>query len=199
MLDAVMPDRRPHFSPGLFLTGLAMLSACAAGPQPVTEYLDELTAVTITHSRTPFTLSMESSLDSPGDFVQVGAIEVNRMGTHEYFLWLGISAVDYAENSDGRPEGFESIVFVLDDGEIQLDIHGWSAAAIGASKPVYKRLFKESVDAYYPVALEQLRSLTDADVIELRTTDAKPRTFVSWYRSVAAKDDLTEFLRIVAQ
>lgn len=182
----------------VLIAALAILAACAT-PSPTVEYMDELTAVTITHSRTPFVLSTETSVDTARDYVQIGAIEVNRMGTLNYYLWLGISEVQYDEPVHEHPEGFESIVFVEGNGEFQLDLAGWTEAAIGASAPVYEKLFGDTVDAYYEVTTEQIRQLASADIITFRTIDPSPKEYSSWYRSVTAKDDLTEFLTIVAQ
>lgn len=186
----------------VLIAALAILSACVA-QQPAVEYLDEITGITITHSRTPFVLSTEmsadSSVDAARDYVQIGAIEVNRMGSLKYFLWLGISEVTYSGPKQQHPEEFESIVFAVDDEEFQLDIAGWTEAAIGASDPVYKKLFRDTVDAYYEVTTEQIQQLASVELITFRTIGSSPKEYVSWYRSVTAREDLAQFLTIVAQ
>lgn len=180
---------------------LATLSACAAGQAPVVEKLDELTAVTYTHVRTPLILSPDTSLDrtQATDYVQVGAIEVNRMGSLNYYLWLGISDTQYEESSSTHQDGFESITLTLGDQKFPLDIHGWTHASIGISEPVYKKLFSTSVDAYYEVTPEQVRSLTEVDNMKLLTSGAAPKEFVPWYRQTAAKEEFTEFIKAVLQ
>ncbi|MGI9235889.1 MAG: hypothetical protein ACR2QZ_00740 [Woeseiaceae bacterium] len=185
-------------SPMVLIAAFAVLTACAT-QQPTIEYLDEVTAVTITYSRTPFVLSTGTSVDTARDYVQIGTIEVNRMGAHKYFLWLGISEVKYTELERQHPEEFESIVFVVGDEEFQLGIAGWTEAAIGASEPIYEKLFRDTVDAYYEVTTEQIQRLADENIMTFRTADPSPKEYTSWYRSVTAKDDLTEFLTIVAQ
>ncbi|MGI9234952.1 MAG: hypothetical protein ACR2RD_15070 [Woeseiaceae bacterium] len=189
-------------SPIVLISAIAVLSACVA-QQPTIEYLDELTGITITHSRTPFVLSTEMSTDTAADaardYVQIGAIEVNRMGALSYFLWLGISEVTYSEPERQHPEGFESIVFAVGDEGFQLDIAGWTEGAIGASEPVYRKLFRDTVDAYYVVTTEQMQRLADEEIITFRTVDPSPKKYVSWYQSDSARGDLTEFLTIVAQ
>lgn len=196
-----MFERIRHFSAATPLAILAILSACAAGQPPVVEKLDELTAVTITHNRTPFVMSTDTTYDPEAarDYVQIGAIEVNRMGTLKYYLWLGISEMQYTENTDQPPEGFESIVFVVAGEEFQLDVLGWTQAAIGVSEPVFKKLFGTSVDAYYAVTLEQIQLLTEADAMIFRTTGSAPKEFVSWYKQTTAKNDLSEFFRTVLE
>lgn len=185
-----------------------ILSACAAGQLPVVEKLDDLTAVTITYSRTPIIMSTDTafgpatardSVRIGRDYVQIGAIEVNRMGTLQYYLWLGISDVKYTESMDKHPEGFESIVFTVGGEEFQLDVRGWAQEAIGASEPVYEKLFRTTADAYYEVTLDQIQLLTEADGLKFRTIDSVPKEFVLWYRPTTAKNDLAEFLRTVMQ
>ena len=177
------------------------LSACATEQTAVIEKLDDLTAVTYTYSRTPIILSPDTPLDRENtrDYVQIGAIEVNRMGTLQYYLWLGISEMNYEATASKQPEGFESIVIDVGGEKIPLDVLGWTENAIGVSEPVYKKLFSTSVDAYYQVTLEQIQLLNEVDGIKLLTTGSEPREFVSWYRQDTAKDDLAEFLQSVTQ
>ena len=194
-----MSERSPHLSTAMSIAVLAILSACATEQRPVVDYLDELTAVTITHSRTPIIMSTDEVSDLARDYVQIGAIEVNRMGALQYYLWLGISEVEYTKSEDRYPKGFESIVFNAGGEEFQLEVRGWTQEAIGASEPVYKKLFRNTVDAYYEVTLDQIQLLTDVDDIKFRTIGPAPKEYVSWYKSITAKDDLTEFIRIVSQ
>lgn len=181
------------------LLGFAILSACASGQSPVIEKLDERTAVTYTYSRTPLILSPETPLDATNtrDYVQIGAIEVNRMGYLKYYLWLGISDAEHLTESVASHEGFQSILVVVGDQEVPLDVLGWKAEAIGVSEPVYKKLFSTSVDAYYEVKLEQIELLAESDRVKLYTTGPAPREFVSWYSQPTAKEDLAAFLQSV--
>jgi hypothetical protein len=163
--------------------------------------MDELTAVTITYNRTPIVLSADALFSPRGRraYVEIGAIEVNRMGTLRYFLWLGISMVEDTESDDTHPTGFESIVFIAGDEKFQLDVLGWTHAAISTSERIYKRLFSNSVDAYYEITLDQIQLLSEADGLKFRTSGSVPKEFVLWYRPITAKDDLAQFLRTVLQ
>ena len=190
----------------LSIAALALLSACGAGQPTVVEKLDELTAVTITHSRTPLILSPDTHLDEniARDFVQIGPIEVNRMGTLQYFLWLGILDTDYTEyqgekSQEEHPQGYRTIVLSFDGEELPFDIHGWTENSIGVSEPVYKKLFDSATDAYYPATLEQIRLLAAAEAIQLTTSGSEPKEFVLVYRQATARDDLAEFLRTVLE
>ena len=190
-----------HGRAALAIVVLTILSACAAGRPPVIETLDERTGVSITYSRTPIIMSPDTPYDreSARDFVQIGVIEVNRMGSLDYYLWLGITDIGHMESANGHPSGFDSIVLNVDGEIVPLEVHGWAAAAINLSEPVYRKLYSTSADAYYPVTLGQIQLLTNVDSITLLTSDSAPREFVPWYQQSTAKDDITEFLRIVTQ
>ena len=175
-------ERIPNVPMAISIVVLTILSACATGQPPVVEKLDEITAVTITYSRAPIIMGRDTALDraETRDYVQLGAIEVNRMGGLQYYIWLGISDIDYATSAAERPEGYESIAIVVGDDTLRLDVLGWTPAAIGASAPVYKKLFTTSVDAYYQVSLDQIRSLATADVLKLRTGGSPAKEFIPW-------------------
>ena len=180
---------------------LAGLSGCASGQPPVVEKMDAVTAVTITHSRTPLILSPETPYDRDAarDYVQIGAIEVNRMGALRYFLWLGIARVDDLAEAQNPPAGFESIELLAGGERIKLDVSGWSPAAIGAGEPVYKKLFRESADAYYETGLDTIQALAATDDLKLYTTGTDATEFVLLYKQDTAKDDLAEFVQAVLQ
>ena len=196
-----MFDRSSYLSTAISVAVLTIVSACATGQQPVVEKLDEYTAVTITHSRTPIIMSPDTPYDrdTPRDYVQIGAIEVNRMGTLRYYLWLGISDMEHMASDDERPRGFESIVLNIGSEELRLEILGWTEDTIGASVPVYKKIFPDSEDAYYKITLDQIQFLTAVDALKLRTTGSESKEFVPWYKQTTASDDLAEFLRAVSE
>lgn len=137
--------------------------------------------------------------DNVRDYVQVGALEVNRQGALEYYLWLGISVQKEFGEEDKHPEGFAAIELVSSDERFQFDIAGWSHDAIGASEPVYQKLFATSDDAYYKVTIDQLRLLTDVESLKLRTTGAEPREFISWYRQTTFAGEIQEFISVVTR
>ena len=180
---------------------LASLTACATSQPPVVEKMDAVTAVTITHSRTPLILSPETPYDRDAvrDYVQIGAIEVNRMGTLRYFLWLGIARVDDLAEAQNPPAGFESIELLAGGERIKLDVSGWTPAAIGAGEPVYKKLFHEAADAYYETGLDTIQALATADDLKLYTAGADATEFVLLYKQDTAKSDLAEFVQAVLQ
>lgn len=190
-----------HFSNTIPIAVLVILSACTAGQPAVIEKLDELTAVTVTYCRTPLIMSPDTPhvREARRDYVQIGAIEVNRMGVLEYYLWLGITEVDQDAAADIQPEGFASIVLAGKEKSIELDVKGWSPGVIGTSAPVYQKIYPDSAEAYYQVSLDQIQLLADSDNLVLRTTGSAAKEFVSWYSQETFESDLAEFFNAVME
>ena len=181
---------------------LFVFSGCASSPpEPVIDKLDYNTGVTVTYSRTPFTFSPNEKADdySAVEFVQIGAIEVNSMGSLKYYLWLGISEPKYLEGSGSHPHGFESLEFDFDGRKVNVDVLGWTHEAIGTSEPVYDGLFRSTQDAYYEVTLEQIEMLERSRDVSFTTASADSSVYTPWYKSVSPQEDLAEFTRVVRE
>ena len=196
-----MNNNRFRYLVPVFLAISAMVAACATPAPPVIDKLDENTGVTVTYSRTPFVFSPSDKVsdDSPVEFVQIGAIEINTMGSLRYYLWLGITEPKYLDSAEGHPQGFETIVFDLDGDQESFNVLGWSHQAIGTSEPVYEKLFNSTRDAYYEVSLDQISMMLEATEISLRTADPAGREYTPYYRIVAPYEDLAEFRRVVLE
>lgn len=179
----------------------ASLGSCATDLRPVIDRLDETTGVTVTHSRTPFVLQSGETADSfpQVDLLQMGVIEINRMGARDYYLWLGITEYRFQAMENGQPPQFQSIVLLADEHEIALDTAGWSHAAIGTSEPVYRRMFDSSIDAYYPIGLGQIEMLVAAENIRLLTAEPDSRMYSLSFDAAKPAADLREFHRAVSE
>ena len=177
-----------------------LLGACATDSRPVVDRLDESTGVTVTYSRTPFVFTSGETAESfpQIDVVQLGPIEVNRMGTLTYYLWVGITEYRFHDLADRQPTQFRSIVIDVGTDEIELDVLGWSHDAIGTSEPVYRRLFESSIDAYYKVDLESIERIASASAPRIRTGAPDPREYTTAFGAEKSTADLIEFVRVVA-
>lgn len=193
--------RNPPWHSFIGVVLAALLCGCATEQSAVVDRLDERTGVTVTYSRTPFVFSSGETADSfpQMDLVQVGPIEINRMGALEYYLWLGITEYRLRDLANGRPPEYESIVFNLDGEEMHLDVAGWSHADIGTSEAVYSKLFGTSVDAFYAIDLRQISSLLDADDIRLRTAGQDAVEYTLTFDARRAREDLREFYQSVVE
>ena len=176
----------------------AFVAACASATPPVVDKLDESTGVTVTYSRTPFVFSPNEKADdySAVEYVQIGMIEINTMGTLRYYLWMGVSEPKFAETG-GVSERFEFVNFDIDGREIRLDAIGSSHEAIGTSEPIYSGLFKSTEDVYFDITLEQIGMFVGASDISFRNSDSMSSVYRPWYRAVSPHEDLAEFYREV--
>lgn len=182
------------------LTFILLLASCAGGGTGTYtgNKLDSLTGVTITYSKTPMVFYRDESGKAAHarSFVDMAPLEINRMGEFRYFLWLGIWNT-LQEAGPGEPrDGFESIVIFADGEPLSLELAGWSAAAIGASEPVYVKSVASAADAYYEITIDHLRVIAAAHDVRILTAGPKPKSFELWDQQRAARYSLNEFLNM---
>jgi hypothetical protein len=177
------------------------IAACASATPPVVNKLDENTGVTVTYSRTPFVFSPNETVDdySAAEYVQVGMIEINTMGSLRYYLWMGVSEPKFAEKEGSVSERFGFVDFDIDGREFRLDAIGSSHEAIGTSEPVYACLYKSTEDVYFDIELDQIGMFVAANDISFRNADSLSNVYRPWYKAVAPYEDLAEFHRTVIQ
>jgi hypothetical protein len=181
---------------GAILISLTLV-ACAGQPGAIQNKLDPATAVTITYSQTPMVFYRDDSGKAAfaRNYLHLGPLEVNRMGSFHYYLWLGIwNTMQDAEPGESR-NGFESIVIYVDGEPLALELTGWTPAAIGATEPVYLRPVASAADAYYEVTVDHLRLIAASDEVRIQSTGPGTRTYELWDKQKAAKKSLDEFLR----
>lgn len=175
---------------------LALLSACGTLDSYMTEYLDETTGVTITRSNVPLVLYR----DNPAlaayarSYAHIGPIEINRSGTYQYFLWVGLWNTMQTVDSPKQRDGFGSITIFADGEPLLLELAGWTPEAIGASLPVYLKPVSSAADAYYRVTADQVRLVAEASEIRLRTSGAAPKEYLLWDNQQSARKSFAAFL-----
>ena len=171
-------------------------SGCVSTSTLIEEKLDLGTGVTVTHAMAPIVLYHDNSAYAAHarDYVYLGPVEINRMGSYSYFLWLGIwSTISDAERSWQR-DGFESITVYADGEPLQLELVGWTLESIGVSEPVYIKPVASAADAYYRVTIDQIRLIANAREIELHAGTSPTRVYLMWDRQGSAHAALREFL-----
>lgn len=183
--------------PFLALLGLSLLSACAGNQTRIDDRLDTQTGVTITFSETPLVFYRDDSGKAAHarNFINVGPIEVNRMGQYRYFLWLGIWNTLQDDELGGVRNGFETIVIFADGEPLSLDLAGWTAAAIGASEHVYIRPVASAADAYYELTVDELRLIAASTDLRIQPTGPSARSYELWDEQKAARAGFVEFLK----
>ncbi len=187
------PNRLPVIVTALFVF---VLVGCSSSVGLVRTKLDPVTAVTITYSQFPMVYYREVSGRAAfaRDYVYMAPLEVNRSGNYRYYLWLGIwNTMGDAPLGSSR-DGFESIVLFADGEPLPLEIAGWTAVAIGASEPIYLKPVASTTDAYYEVTLDQLRYISEAKDLRLRSTGPRPFSFEPWDNQNSGRTSLSEFV-----
>ena len=177
---------------------IASLGACSSSAPLFVERLDTNTGVTVLNATEPLVLYRDNSgyAAHARDYIYMGPIEVHRMGAESYYLWLGIwSTMRDATRLAGQRDGFESVVIYADGEPMQLEIAGWTLDTIGVSAPVYPRPVAGAADAYYRVTADQIRLITDARDIELRTGTAREIAYILWDQQSLPSTSLQAFVR----
>ena len=173
---------------------LLLLSGCSTDSGLVRDKRDPVTSVTISYSSTPLVFYREA----PGraayarDYVHLAPMEVNRSGNYHYYLWLGIW--NTMEDAGMAPDGFDNVVIYADGEPLPLEVSGWTAAAIGASEPVFLKPVASATDAYYAVTVDQLRLIAEATDVRLQTLGASGASYEPWDTLDSGKTGLREFL-----
>jgi len=182
---------------GLLFSAVA-LAACSSSAPLTMQSLDTGTGATVMRATVPLILYSDNSAYAAHarDFVYLGPVEVNRMGTSSHYLWLGIwSTIRDEERLSPDRNGFESVILFVDGEPFPLEFAGSTLDAIGVSQPVYVKPVASADDAYYHVTLNQVRRLAAADSIDLRVGAARPRVYELWDRQEPARAALEEFGR----
>lgn len=171
-------------------------SGCSSSTSFVRDDFDPGTAVTITTASAPLVFYRDSSHRAAfaRDFVYLGPIQVNRMGSYRYYLWLGIwSAIPDVVPSDRR-DGFESVTIFADGEPLQLEVAGWREESIGASEPVYTKPVASAADAYYEVTIDQIRLIAESRDLRILSTGPEQLSFEPWDNQQSAFDGLRRFV-----
>lgn len=174
----------------------SVLSSCSTSGPLVEQKLDNVTGVTVTRSMAPVVLYRDNSAYAAHarDFVYLGPVEVNRMGSNSYYLWLGIWSTMRDEARSGQRDGFESVILYADGEPLPLEFAGWTLDAIGVSEPVYVKPVASAADAYYRVTVDQIRFIAESRDIQLRVGAAQPKSYALWDKQGAANASIRAFI-----
>lgn len=165
---------------------LLLLDGCAAGSaqQPRT-WLDERTAATVTAQEPCAVFAHEDQALSTNvrDYVQAGAVDVNRTGTHNYYLVLiSWSTIDRsaAERAALDAELAHSTLWA-DDRPIELQRIERGRDSAGVFSAPYAAPAPAAMESWYPVTLSELRALAGATTLRLTAQAGDtPRPYQLW-------------------
>ncbi len=180
----------------LLLTALLCIGGCASTGTQIQERLDPTTGVTITFAEKPLIFYRDSSARAAyaRDFVNLGPLQINRMGQYRYFMWAGIWNTMPASHLPDEIDGFESIILFVDGEPLQLNVAGWAPSAIGASESVYVRPQAAAGEAYYEVTIDQLRFIAEASDVRLQTSGPAAVSYEPWEGQRSGRDSMQAFV-----
>jgi len=177
---------------------MLLVGGCGAvGTMPDTR-LDPQTGATITRAAVPTRFFRDNSGRAAyaRDFVYLGPLSVNRMGSYRYYLWLSAwSTHAGAIDTTQRHDELETVTIFADGEPLSLEAAGWTLSTIGASVPVYERPVASAIDAYYPVTLDQIRLLSEAIDISIQTTPGESGRYEVWAGSARGTAAMQQFVR----
>jgi hypothetical protein len=155
----------------------SLVLGCAQAPSTL-EHLDEQTGMTIRQMGRP--LEFQSPDPAGPDalwFAYLGALEVNRMGVLNRYVWLSVMPAGTAAQQPGAKE--ISLEILASGRSIKPDWVTHTPAVIGLSRTPWRRPADWARDGYYAIDLAQLRALREAGELTLVIDDGSgnPRRF----------------------
>ena len=179
------------------ILAILILAGCAWSGKASEPRLDEETGVTLSRADMPVVLYRDASARAAHarDFVYLGPVQVNRMGSLRSYLWFGVWSALPATDPAAQRDSFEDITLFADGEPMQLSIAGWSPSAIGASRDVYVKPVASAADAYYEVTIDQIRLIAASQDLRILTSGPDRRTYELWNRQASAFDALNRFVQ----
>lgn len=160
-----------------------ILSACGTQQSlEIASRLDTQTGVTYVtlEDALGFASSQPQLATSARDYVYVGPVEINRMGSREYFLWVGVATTIDRDLAGAVLPNTTAISFVLDGEPMLLPLQAWSA--VGRSAVPYLPPAPVLEDLGVAVSVDQISRIARAQQLELRlhSEGGKVRRFKTW-------------------
>ncbi|HUI60436.1 MAG TPA: hypothetical protein VLX90_09440 [Steroidobacteraceae bacterium] len=192
--------KRPGPATVLPVLTVALLSACAATPGPVSEKLDPDTATTVTTLSRPIELFAQDLRSEETDrFAYLAPFETNRMGERALYLWVsapapapGTATAATAAEPVGEPQvmcnGSPIELQPVSAGEGPPQKAG--LAQLSLSHPPYEAPVPWSPQWYFKLQPEALKCLAEAKDISLQThpADGDGKRFATDRRNLASLD-----------
>ena len=182
--------------PLIVLLTAIICAGCSSSSDTVREKLDPETVVTVTMASAPMIFYRDNSAYATHsrDFVNVGPVRINNMGSNRFFLWLGVWSTIPSSPPTRQRDGFESITFFADGEPLQLTIAGWDGSVIGVSESTYVRPVASAATAYYEVTIDQIRLIAEARDLRILTSGPLQSGFELWDNQQSAVNSLREFV-----
>lgn len=167
--------------------GLAIVSICLAGGKTggARERLDEKSGATLVTAHEPIVFARtESQYSRSGrDYLYLGPVEVNRRGTRDYFLWVGVgTTIDrgYLAPVEQMP----TTLYLQIRGEpMELKLEAWLEREPGLGRMrLYRTPVKLRAALAARVTLDQLKLIADElpESVRVAAGDGNGKLYFRW-------------------
>ncbi len=175
------------------LISLALAAGCATEGSKVEEYVDAQTGVTIRAMASSFVYS-RSVRSAPGndlgDYITIGAAEVNRMGARQHYLVV-------VEFSRIEHQPIEHVGLTFSGQPRELTLVTREPRSLGIAQPPFRPVWGYVGELWYALTAEDLRAFAAGppDSVEL-TESGRTLTYFTFERADAA---LRDFIRDIPE
>lgn len=179
-----------------------LLFGCQAATLP-REHLDPVTVATLTVQTGPIVLASDDSLRASNvrDYVQLTAIQVNRMGTRDLYLaallWSTIDRSAAERASLGR--ALLDAQLVADDRPLELRARAADVRPPGIGTRPLRPPVPNAQEFYFPIGKDELRAIAQSATLTLvphrSENDAAPTVYREWQDGRAGLRQFLETIR----
>jgi hypothetical protein len=175
----------------LWVGALAMLSACTATPNvEPRQYLDELTAATITAVPEPWIFHREGTTPQL-DFVHLYAVDVNRMGEHRQYVVV----VKHWPATDLASDPIPALEVNAQGQQVRLDAVAATARELGVGETLDSSAPKGAKFWFYPIEQADLETIARSPEVKLALAHSDVRaSYIVWSDGHVAFQELSRAL-----
>ncbi len=174
------------------LIGTLALIGCSSVRTGANQNLDEFTGASYMTISSPdvFFRSEPGRAAYARDYLQVAPLMVNRMGNHQYYLWLGIWSTMADAKGQDESAAFADLVVLVDGEPMQLSASAWHARGVGLSESPFRRPVAGALSGYFAVTPDQIRMIYAANDVTLHAAGDSRRPYVRWRENHSRADVL---------
>ncbi len=163
-----MKIRQPLLLQSLLVS--SMLMGCAA--EPIREDLfEEQTGLTWASMNEPVVLAraVPGFTVAARDYLYIGPVETNRLGTLEHYLWMGAASTVDRELRGNSVPAAETLLIVADGAPVTLVLEQWS---LDLDSEPYESPVPTAQDWGARVSMNQIQRIARATSVEIRLVSA---------------------------
>ncbi len=193
-----VPRGRATITLGSFVLCLALASGSPAANESLRQYVDEITAASITVSTEILVFARERTdlAVNARDYITLAPVEINRTGARSLF-WSGYlwSTIDRRNAQPLLAEGDE-LVLLADGRPLRLHGDGKTLRDHGAGEPITSSPGRHAVPVLFPATPEEIAYVSRATEVRIELIHAGTSESFTLWKGKPAK--LSEFAESVS-